>query len=504
MRKQKENLTFEALRCIINPSDRRGGFDVKTDIIPEPQSIEQKGDFVVFTLTRLAELSCDEKAENAMNYFKEFCLNHFELEFVGTGREQLSFSVVKNLPNEGYRLTVDENAVKIEGGSESGVFYGIQSLIWLLVENEMALSAVEIEDFPQNEYRGLMLDCASWFFAPESIKLFLDVMALHKLNVFHWKLSGDMGWRLELFDNFLLSQIGSARAFTGLGKVPHSGCYSQADVRDILDYAKKRCITVVPELDFPDHTAAAVCAYPSLSCKGNRTAVPTRFGDTSDCLCLGKDETLDFVFSVLDETVQLFESRCIHIGGERSKKSPRSSCPRCVEKMRALGTDESGLLKNFYALVADHLEKRGVKVIVRSSELPADLKTVIFDSRTRPADGALTLDSSVLLSLSHSEMGVRECYEHEPFLPSIGAEAVLNTEHAPSIKKAEELLFPRLGACCENFWTKKESRSFSRFLEKLDSYYTLLDWFGLFYTKKKSAFPGRVKGAIEKIKMKSR
>lgn len=474
---------------------------MKAEIIPEPQSLKIKGERAVFSLTRLAELSCDGECENVKNYFSEFCESHFDLEFVGTGREELSFSVAANLPKEGYRLTVGENRVKIEGGSAKGAFWGVQTLLWLLFENGLSLCELEIEDFPQSENRGLMLDCASWFFTPDAVKLILDAMAFHKLDVFHWKLSGDMGWRLELFDNFLLSQIGSARAFTGLGKQPHSGFYSQQDVKDILAYAKKRFITVVPELDFPDRTAAAVCAYPSLSCNGEPIFVPTRFGDTSSCLCLGKKETYDFVFSVLDETAELFEGSYIHIGGERSKKSPRSRCPHCLKEAERLGTDESGLLKAFFEKTASHLEKSGVTAIIRCAEPSLALKNAIAEVNfALEAPETRTVDAATVLSLPNSELGVRECYERLLLPSSVGFEAVLNTEHAPSMKRAGELLFPRLGAFAENVWTKKENRSFERFVEKLDSYYAFLDLFGFFYTAKKNAFPGKVKGAFERIK----
>lgn len=479
----------------------KGGTPVKADVIPEPQSIKIKSEEPAFSLTRLAELCSDEECEGVMAYFAKFCGEHFGLEFVGTGKEELSFFVTPDLSEESYRIFVGEDRVKIEGGSKKGAFWGVQTLLWLLFQNDCSLCALEIEDCPQSKNRGLMLDCSSWFFSPEAVKLILDAMAFHKLDVFHWKLSGNMGWRLELFENFLLSQIGSARAFTGLGKEPHSGFYSQQDVKNILAYAKERFITVVPELDFPDHTAAAVCAYPSLSCRGEETAVPTRFGDTSGCLCLGKEETYDFVFSVLDETAELFGSRYIHIGGGRSKKSPRGTCPHCLEKMKKLGTDESGLVKDFFEKSAAHLEKRGVKAIIRCNEPGFVPKNAVAEvTSAKKTEKLQTIDASVALSLPHSEFGVRECYEQSLSVFSIGTEAVLNTEYAPSMKKAGELLFPRLGAFCEKAWTKKENRSFERFLEKLDSYYAYLDLFGLFASKRKDAFPGRLKGKLEKIK----
>lgn len=481
----------------------KGEFAVTTDIIPEPQSLKIKGDAVVFSLTRLAEIFGDEKSKNVISYFRDFCSSHFEIEFVGTGKEQISFSVCANLPDEGYRLAVSENSVKIEGGSEKGVFWGVQSLLWLLIQNDRSICALEIEDFPQTENRGVMLDCASWFFTPEAIKLVLDSMAFHKLDVFHWKLSGDMGWRIELFDNFLLSQIGSERAFTGLGKEPHGGYYSQTDVKDILKYAQERYITVIPELDFPDHTAAAVCAYPSLSCRGTEISVPTRFGDTSACLCLGKDETFDFVFSVLDETIELFGCKYVHIGGEKSQKSPRSSCPHCLKKMAELKTDERGLTRDFFERTAAYLEKKEVKAIIRSDEKDLPLQNAVLDVRTESENPDIQkLDSFFLLSLPYGELGVQKCYEHEPFSAQIMSEAVLNTEHASSMKKVGELLFPRLGAFCENAWTKKENRSFEQFLEKTDSYYAFLNLLGLFASKRKDAFPGRLKSTFEKLKMK--
>lgn len=474
---------------------------MKTNIIPEPQHTEIKSESAVFTLTRLAEISADGKSERALRSFCAFCEKAFELSFLGTGKESVTLCVNNSVTEkEGYRLTVRENSVLVEGADERGVFWGVQSLCALLFQNDCNLCALTIYDYPKTENRAFMLDCASWFFTPEAVKLFLDAMALNKLNVFHWKLSGDCGFRLELFENYLLSQIGGFRAYTGLGKIPHGGYYSREDTLEILKYAEERFITVIPEIDVPDKVTAAVAAYPFLSCDEKEVSPATSFADTETVLCLGKESTYSFMLSVLEEMREVFPGSYIHLGGERSKKRERSLCPHCEEKRLSLPEQsEDALYSFFFERLLQDTQRLGLKAIVRADgfSLPqgiiADCRTE-QEAKTAEEKGLSFLDSSLDLSKPYGVLGVEDCYEHgfkkeKPLF----SEAVLPTMNVPDMKKAGVLLFPRLGAFSESVWTNDEEKSFPRFLEKLEDYRRALRFLPFDCAKKSTAFPGAAK-----------
>lgn len=481
---------------------------MKTNIIPEPQQIEIESESPVFKLTRLAEISADNKSEKALASFYKFCKKAFELSFVGTGKESLTLCVSESVKEkEGYRLTVRENSVLIEGADEAGVFWGVQTFCTLLFQNDCVLCALSVYDYPQTERRSFMLDCSSWFFTPEAVKLFLDAMAFNKLNVFRWKLSDDCGWRLELLDNYLLTQIGGYRAFTGLGKVPHGGYYSREDTLSILRYAEERCITVVPEFSFPDKVTAAVASYPFLSCDEKQVSPSTTFSDNGTVLCFGKDSTYDFLFSVLDEVSRVFKGGLICLGGERSRKADRSCCPHCEEKRLSLpDRSEAELYYDFFSRLSTHARKLGMKAVIRADgyELP---ENTICDCRSEgeiksaKEKGLLLIDSSLDLSKPYGVLGVRECYEHFKAQENAFAyEAILPTQNAYDMKKAGVLLFPRLGAFSESVWTAEKKKNFQHFLEKLDDYYRAIAFLPFDYAKKRTAFPGAIKSLGAKIK----
>ncbi len=482
---------------------------MKISVVPEPQKIEIKTEQPVFTLTRLAEITADAESKKGLCSLLSFLKKAFEIEPLGTGKESVELKIGKDIPEkEGYRLTVSENRAVIEGADEAGIFWGVQTFCTLLFENDCSLCALEIYDWPLIEKRGFMLDCSSWFFTVEAVKLFLDAMAAHKLNVFHWLLTGDAGWRLELFDNFLLAQIGGYRAYTGLGKVPHGGYYSREDTEEIIRYAHERCITVIPEISLPDRTTAAVAAYPQLNCFDKKVLVATDFGEQKNALCLGKESSYDFLYSVLDETAKVFPDKIICIGGEKVEKTNRDGCLHCKEKMRSLSLqNEEELYEYFLDCAKKHLDKLGIKTVIRAGKLTLP-GGAIYDCKTAETariaknKGAMCIDSSLELSKPYALLGVEECYGKDILKTAnlFAVEAVLKTESVPTMKKAGELLFPRLGAFSESVWTKKENRSYPHFLEKLDDYYRLIEFLPFDHAKKKQAFPGVFKKAGENIK----
>ncbi len=480
------------------------------NIVPEPQKITLGEEKTVFTLTRLAEIEADEKSEKAKAALLNFAEKVFEISFVGTGREIVILKVDPKISqSEGYRLTVSKDCVLVEGADENGVFWGVQSLCALLFQNDRSLSGVVIEDWPAFHYRAFMLDCSSFFFSVEAVKLFLDAMALHKLNVFHWRLTGDQGWRLELFENFLLTQIGAYRAFTELGNVPHGGYYTQSDIGEILAYAHERCISVVPEFDFPDRTAAALCAYPSLGCGEKKVEVATNFKEKNAVLCLGKESTFDFVFSVLDEAAELFGDGVFHLGGGRPVLKARENCHDCGKKAAELSLESTdGLYDYFFERVVSHLEKKKIKAVlsVHGGGCPkgAIVEITKADGGERAENALAVLFEAADLSLPHGVLSVRECLEASPKLvkekETLGAVASLYTEAVPSMKKAGKQLFPRLGAFSESVWTKE--KSYSRFLEKLQDYEKLLSTIPFDFEKKSAAFPSKLREKSDELLLK--
>ena len=232
---------------------------------------------------------------------------------------------------ESYCLSVEPAGVSIMGGSAIGVLHGIQTLIKALPVRDsatrchLALPAGTVFDYPEFPYRAFMLDCGRHFFPAEYIKQLIDILALHNLNYFHWHLSEDQGWRLEIKKYPRLTEVGSWRPGTRdpqdvLDSIPVSGFYTQEEARDLVRYAADRGITVIPEIDLPGHTTAALAAYPSLGCTGGPYEVATRYGVLNDVLCVGKDETMTFVKDVLEEVMDIFPSEYIHLGGDECPK----------------------------------------------------------------------------------------------------------------------------------------------------------------------------------------
>lgn len=255
---------------------------------------------------------------------------------------------------ESYCLSVEPAAVSLVGGGAQGLLHGIQTLIKALPVPEtpghyrFALPAWTVYDYPEFPYRAFMLDCSRHFFTTDYVKKLIDILALHNLNYFHWHLSDDQGWRLEIKRYPRLTEVGSHRPGTyysstgALDSIPVQGFYTQEEAREIVRYAAERGITVIPEIDLPGHTMAALAAYPELGCTGGPYEVSTRYGVFDELLCVGKDGTLDFVKGVLEEMLDIFPSEYIHLGGDECPKVRWKECPECQRKIRELGLKGSG------------------------------------------------------------------------------------------------------------------------------------------------------------------
>lgn len=285
---------------------------------------------------------------------------------------------------EGYEILVGKNGIGISGATPAGIFYGIQTLRKSLpvmprdsVAGEVVLPAVSIYDEPRFGYRGMLLDCGRYFLPVSAVKQFIDLMAMHNMNMFHWHLTDDQGWRLELKRHPEITEKGSMRKETICGRVagvydgqPHGGYYTQEDVKDILAYCAERHINVIPEIDMPGHTVSLLASHPEVGCVGGHYDVSTHWGPHIDILCAGKESTFALVEDILDEVVELFPSEYINIGGDEAWKQRWEVCPDCQRKIKELGlasddgaTAEHKLQGYFTKRVEKMLNDRGRKII---------------------------------------------------------------------------------------------------------------------------------------------
>ena len=271
---------------------------------------------------------------------------------------------------EGWRITVDKLGITIEGSTDAGIFYGHQALRQIMARQPKELPYAVVENAPRFAYRGMHLDICRHIFPKDVVKNYIDIMALHDMNTLHWHLSDDQGWRIEIKKWPRLTQVGGWRDRTVIGRnlgiydhTMYGGFYTQKDIREIVQYAAERHITIIPEIDMPGHMVAAVTAYPELGCTGGPYEVACEYGVLDDVLCAGRGETLQFAYDVLDEVMDIFPCRYVHLGGDECPKVRWEACRICQEKIRSLGLKEQGaktageLLQSWFMdQVSAHLE----------------------------------------------------------------------------------------------------------------------------------------------------
>ncbi len=332
-----------------NPKVKEANYNV----IPRPAEIVQgeSDAFILDSRTKIVYPEGNEKmqrnAEFLAEYLKEQTGKVLSVE-PGTEGKGIVLAVSPNEEQpEGYNLKVGKDGINITGATEAGVFYGIQTLRKSIAEaqgSDILLPAVEINDAPRFSYRGAMLDVSRHFFPVDSIKRYIDMLALHNINRFHWHLTDDQGWRIEIKAHPLLTEQGSKRKETVIGRnsgeydgIPYGGFYTQEEAKEIVRYADERYITIIPEIDLPGHMMGALSVYPELGCTGGPYDVWTQWGVSDDVLCAGNDATLKFIEEVLGEIIQIFPSEYIHVGGDECPKVRWKDCPKCQARIKTLG-----------------------------------------------------------------------------------------------------------------------------------------------------------------------
>jgi hexosaminidase len=422
---------------------------------------------------------------------------------------------------EGYRLSVTPAEVVIEAPETTGVFYGIQSLRQLLppaLEERQLVEGIEwtipaqvITDQPRFAWRGFMLDEGRHFQGKETVLQILDIMALLKMNVFHWHLTEDQGWRIEIKKYPRLTEVGSHRPGTSktiFGKthdgIPHSGFYTQDEIRQIVAYAAERHITVVPEIEIPGHCTAALAAYPELSCTGGPFEVATHFGIFSDIYCAGKEAVFTFLQDVLDEIMDLFPSPYIHIGGDEAPKVRWKTCPDCQRRLKAEGLkDEHALQGYFTNRILTYIQSKGRQGIGWNEILQPGLvdgaaaqfwirgRTALLEAiRGGKHPVIMTTYLDTYLDHSYSLMPLSRAYRYEPIPKELkeseagsilGLEFPLWTEWVPNRARLEYQAWPRLTAAAETGWTPPERKDLADFHRRLEVFLPRLDRLGVRY-----------------------
>ena len=357
-------------------------------LIPLPREIKVSDE--TFRLTGKTKIVLLEKGfKSEVTYLNNYLKTNFQFELIITTSLPkkgnyilIKHSQTKSISKELYELKMNPNNLSIIAGTKEGLFYGIQTLLQLMpiektVDNIMGAAEVVIPcsnilDFPQYQWRSMHLDCSRHFFSKEDVKKYIDYLAMYKFNIFHWHLTDDQGWRIEIKKYPLLTSIGSKRKETLVGRpkdnkydgIPYSGYYTQEDIKEIVTYAAERHITILPEIEMPGHSTAALSAYPQYSCTGGPFETATNWGIKKEVYCAGNDSTFTFIENILSEVLDLFPGKYIHIGGDECPKDSWKTCPKCQQRIateKLVGENE--LQSYFIKRIEKFVNSKGKQII---------------------------------------------------------------------------------------------------------------------------------------------
>jgi hexosaminidase len=449
-----------------------------------------------------------------------------------TQKATIQFSQNTSLGDEAYTLHVSSNKVSIEAKTGKGAFYALQTLLQLMpaqvyagakLAAPISILNVKIQDEPRFNYRGLMLDVGRYYYPVESVKRFLDLMAIYKMNTFHWHLTEDQGWRIEIKKYPLLTSISSVRKESMLGHYkdqkydgkPHGGFYTQEEVKDIVAYAAKKYIEVIPEIEMPGHSQAVLAAYPQLGANADKLyQVKTKWGVSDDVL-FPREETFEFLENVLTEVMTLFPSQYIHIGGDECPKTQWKESRFCQDLIKKLGLkDEHELQSYFIRRIDKFVTSKGKKLLGWDEILEGGLSPNAMVMSWRGTKGgieAAKLNHDVVMSPNSyfyldyyqtdpknepiaigGNLPLSKCYSFEPDLPEltaeeakhvVGIQANVWTEYISNINYAEYMTYPRALALSEVSWSQKGSKNYADFKKRLTGHLPAMDALKINYSK---------------------
>ncbi|MGW8265474.1 MAG: family 20 glycosylhydrolase [Longimicrobiales bacterium] len=521
-------------------------------VIPLPKEIEPKrGAFVLDANTRIRLLPSDDpELRRILDAWvgKARAFTTFSLPIAaGGGPEDGNVILVRlretheddggsavpaghGLPGftaESYELDVRTDAVTLEAFGYPGIFYGLETFLQLLEANgppgsdALAIPAVDIDDAPRFRYRGMHLDVGRHFFPVSFVKRYLDFLAAYKMNVFHWHLTEDQGWRIEIRGYPRLTEVGSCRAETILEKnfdpyvgdgIPYCGFYTQDEIREVVEYARERFITVMPEIEMPGHSVAALAAYPELACTPGPFEVHTRWGVTEDIYC-PREETFTFLEGVLSEVMDLFPSPLIHIGGDEAPKTAweNSELAQAVMEREGLA-DEEELQSWFIRRIEAFLNANGRSLVgwdeILEGGLAPNATVMSWRGMAGGSDAARQGHDVIMTPNSHAYLDyyqgdtiqeplaiggfspLEKVYGFEPVPPDLGrsraahilgAQGNVWTEYIATGESVEYMTLPRMIALSEVVWSPRDARNLDSFLQRLPAHFTRLDRLGANY-----------------------
>lgn len=466
---------------------------LSSSIIPQPQEkIIGDGSFEIDEETSMIFTGeTSELAEVIQLYMNEIA----SVELDQTDKpiaNSIHFSIL-DLPANAYQLKVDKNGVQIMAGSNNALLNGFQSLRQLLLINDgLTIPHLEITDNPEFSWRGLLLDCSRHFMEKDFVKKYIDLLALYKMNVLHWHLTEDQGWRIAIDKYPKLTEVGAWRDDGNGDK--YGGFYTKEDIKEVVEYASARGIIVVPEIELPGHSQAALAAYPEFSCTGGPFEVETEWGVFKEIYCAGNDSTFIFLQDVLTEVIELFPSEYIHIGGDEAPKYRWEHCDKCQRRIQQEGLrDEHELQSYFIGRIGDFLETKDKKMIGWDEILEGGLPEGAIVQSWRGFDGASQAvksgAQSIVSPTSHAyfdyglnDIDLEKVYTFNPIPEGVseaeadrilGGECNMWSERAPQ-SKVDSKVFPRLIAMSEVLWSGSDGY-FEEFRQRLADHYPMLD-----------------------------
>lgn len=499
-------------------------------IIPLPQEIvtTQVNPFILKSGVKILYPEGNEKMQRNAKFLAEYLKTatgrDFSIEAGTEGKNAIVLALGSEVENpEAYQLKVTDQGVTITAPTEAGVFYGIQTLrksLPIAQGADVALPAVEIKDAPRFGYRGAHFDVSRHFFTIDEVKTYIDMLTLHNMNRLHWHITDDQGWRLEIKKYPKLTEIGSQRSGTVIGRnsgeydnTPYGGFYTQEQAKEIVDYAAERYITVIPEIDLPGHMLAALTAYPELGCTGGPYEVWRQWGVADDVLCAGNDQVLKFIEDVYSELIDIFPSEYIHVGGDECPKVRWEKCPKCQARIKALGLksdDKHSKEERLQSFVINHIEKflndHGRQIIGWDEILEGGLApnaTVMswrgekggIEAAKQKHDVIMTPNTYLYFDYYQAKdvdnepfgiggyLPLERVYSYEPMPASLtpeeqkyikGVQANLWTEYIATFPHAQYMVLPRWAALCEIQWSSPEKKNYADFLSRLPQ---LIKWY---------------------------
>ncbi|MFZ2322728.1 MAG: family 20 glycosylhydrolase [Ignavibacteriaceae bacterium] len=488
----------------------------KIDIIPYPASLIQHEGY--FTINESTKIVFDESTEIVVNYLLDILQpsTGYKFNLEQLNDEHDDNSIVLKLSNsnpelgsEGYVFKSTEKKLVIEANELNGLFYGIQTLRQLLpvgIESKSKVQSidwkipcVEIKDKPQFVWRGLNLDCCRHFMSKDFVKRYIDLLAYHKMNILHWHLTEDQAWRIEIKKYPELTNKGAWRKYDN--DSVYGGYYSQEDIKEVVKYAASRFVTVVPEIEMPGHSTAAISCYPEISCTGGPFNVGTLWGIYYDIYCAGNEKTFHFLEDVIGEVVELFPGKYIHIGGDEVPKERWENCPKCQARIKSENLkDEHELQSYFVKRMEKFINSKGKQIIGWDEILEGGLAPEATVQSWRGLKGAIDAAKQghdVIVSPTTNcyfdypvdVTDLQKVYLFDPVPQELtveerkhvlGSEGNMWSEYAPQEQIADRL-FPRLLALSEVVWTYPAERNYEEFRKRVQKHYDKLEMLGVSY-----------------------